>query len=171
MKILLLGYMGAGKTIIGRKLSEKFRFNYYDLDDVIEKEVGMSVKELFLQKGEIYFRKIEHQIFTSLISNSGDLVLSLGGGTPCYSDNHLLLNKSGVFSVYLKASIETLFNRLKDEQQQRPLIAALNELELKEFIAKNSFERSYFYNQATHKIIVDDKNIDSIVDEIADLLA
>jgi shikimate kinase len=166
MKIVLLGYMGSGKSIIGRKLSEKLHYNFYDLDDLIEKEAAMSVAELFLLKGEIYFRKIEHEIFATLIANSDNFVLSLGGGTPCYSNNHLLLKKPNIVSIYLSASVNTLFERLKNEQNQRPLIAGLHQNQLKDFIAKNSFERSYFYNQASHKVSVDEKSIETIVAEI-----
>jgi len=169
MKIVLLGYMGSGKSIIGKKLSEKLHYNFYDLDDLIEKEEAMSVAELFLLKGEIYFRKIEHQIFATLLSNSDDFVLSLGGGTPCYSNNHLLLKNPNIVSVYLSASVNTLFERLQNEQSRRPLIADLNHEQLKDFIAKNSFERSYFYNQASFKVIVDGKNIDQITAEIENL--
>ncbi len=171
MKIVLLGYMGAGKSVIGKKLSEKLHYNFYDLDDLIEKETKMSVAEVFLKKGEIYFRKIEHQIFAALISNSEDFVLSLGGGTPCYANNHLLFKNFNVISVFLSATVNTLFERLKNEQHNRPLIKELNHDQLKDFIAKNSFERSYFYHQACYKVVVDDKEIKDIVLEIEEFSA
>jgi shikimate kinase len=95
----------------------------------------------------------------------------LGGGTPCYANNHELLNGDNVVSIYLKASIETLFNRLAFNASKRPLIADKNPEEMKEFIAMHLFERSFYYNQAQYKVVVDDKTIDQTVNEIADLLA
>lgn len=170
-KILLLGYMGSGKSLIGKMIAEKMQIAFYDLDNLIEKELQMSVSEIFQQKGEIYFRKIEHQIFKDLMANNETFILSLGGGTPCYANNHLLLNGDEITSVYLSASIETLYNRLVSETEQRPLLANLNENDGKEFIAKHLFDRSFFYNQATLKIQVNSKSPQQITDEIVALLA
>lgn len=169
-KIVLIGYMGCGKSTIACKLAEKLKITSFDLDELIENEVKLSIVEIFSKKGEIYFRKIEHEIFKKSISNDEDFVISTGGGTPCYSNNHLLLNSEKVVSIYLRASIETLFNRLSDEKTLRPVIADKPQNELKEFIAQHLFERSYFYNQATYIVTVDSKSPDEIVKEIMSLL-
>lgn len=169
-KILLLGYMGSGKSLIGKMIAEKLQIAFYDLDNLIEKHLQLTVSEIFQQKGEIYFRKIEHQIFKDLMSNNDTFVLSLGGGTPCYANNYLLLNGNEIKSVYLSASIETLYSRLLTETGQRPLLANLNESDGKEFIAKHLFDRSYYYNQATLKIQVDGKLPQQITDELVALL-
>ena len=169
-KIILLGYMGSGKTIIAHLLSEKLEIPCFDLDDLIENETKLSVQTIFKQKGEIYFRKIESQIFKKTITQEGCFILSLGGGTPCYAENHLLLNSENVISIYLKASIDTLYNRLLIDKKQRPLVADKSEDELKEFIAKHLFERSFFYNQTTFKIAIDDKKPHEIVSEIMKVL-
>jgi len=169
-KIILLGYMGSGKTTIAHLLSEKLEIPCFDLDDLIENETKLSVQNVFEQKGEIYFRKIESQIFKNTISQKGQFILSLGGGTPCYAENHLLLNGETVISIYLKASIDTLYKRLLIEKKQRPLVADKSEDELKEFIAKHLFERSYFYNQARFKVVIDDKKPYEIVTEIMKIL-
>ena len=124
----------------------------------------------FSQKGEIYFRKAEHEIFKKIVSEIEPMVISTGGGTPCYANNHLLLNSDKTVSIYLKASIETLFERLSVEKQQRPIIADKSENELKEFIAQHLFERSYYYHQATFTIVVDAKSPEDIVGEIMNLL-
>ena len=170
-KIVILGYMGSGKTTIAKLLSEKIKIQVLDLDKSIEERLNLSVKTIFETKGEIYFRKIEHQLFSELMANNETMILSLGGGTPCYAGNHLLLNGEGVMSIYLKASIETLYKRLSKAQPNRPLLSALEKEEMQEFIAKHLFDRSYYYNQATFKVAVDGKSAEEIVSEIETLLA
>ncbi len=163
--------MGAGKSVIAQLLSEKLGIKAVDLDEIIEKKLQMSVNDIFKLKGEIYFRKLERQLFLELIALDENMILSLGGGTPCYANNHELLNDNGVVSIYLKASIETLYHRLSRVKHDRPLIASLEGAELKEFIAKHLFDRSFYYNHATHKLSVDDKSPEIIVAEIERLLA
>ena len=170
-KILIVGYMGSGKSVIGKMLANQLKIAFYDLDDLIENRLQTSISEIFQQKGEIFFRKIEHQILNELMANDENFVLSLGGGTPCYANNHLLLSAENVTSIYLNASIETLFNRLILERKNRPLIANLHDDDFKEYIAKHLFDRSYFYNQATHKILVNGKAVSEITSEIVDGLA
>ncbi|MDR6968323.1 shikimate kinase [Flavobacterium arsenatis] len=170
-KIIILGYMGSGKTTIAKLLSEKINLKVLDLDKIIEERLNLSVKTIFETKGEIYFRKIEHQIFSELMKNDESMILSLGGGTPCYAENHLLLNGEGVTSIYLKASIETLFERLSDAKSERPLLSEMEEEKMKEFIAKHLFDRIFYYNQATIKLSVDGKDTATIVKELEDLLA
>jgi shikimate kinase len=169
-KIILVGYMGSGKSTIGKLLADKIKFSSYDLDYCIENEQNLSVSEIFEQKGELYFRNIEHRTFVAILDKNEDIVFSLGGGTPCYYDNHKLLNSENVISIYLKASIETLVERLKSEKTKRPLLSKLNDLEKKEFVAKHLFERSFFYNQAKFSLSVDGKSPEIIVAEIEKLL-
>jgi shikimate kinase len=169
-KVILIGYMGSGKSVIAKKISKKIGFDYLELDYLIEENENKSIAEIFKTKGELYFRKIENQLFKEVLSNQSDFVISTGGGTPCYFDNHNLLNSENCISIYLKASIDTLYNRLLTEKDKRPLIADLNPLEMKEFIAKHLFERSYFYNQATYKVTVDEKDMEEITSEIEKLL-
>lgn len=170
-KIIILGYMGSGKTTIAKLLSEKIKLRILDLDKIIEERLDLSVKAIFETKGEIYFRKVEHRIFSELMSNNESMILSLGGGTPCYAGNHLLLNGEGVTSIYLKASIETLYGRLSTVKSERPLLSEMEEEEMKEFIAKHLFDRSFYYNQAAIKLSVDGKDTAAIVKELEGLLA
>ena len=170
-KIVILGYMGSGKTTIAKLLSEKIKIKVLDLDKIIEERLNLSVKAIFETRGEIYFRKMEHQIFSELMANDERMIVSLGGGTPCYAGNHLLLNGEGIASIYLKASVETLYERLSSAKPDRPLLSTLEKEEMKEFIAKHLFDRGYYYNQAAFKIAVDDKSAETIVEEIEDLLA
>lgn len=169
-KIILIGYMGSGKSTIAKKLGEALHLQFIDLDDYIEKNENLSIKKLFEDHKEIKFRKLEHHYLKELVSNSESFVLSLGGGTPCYSNNHLLLQENDSTSVYLKASIATLTARLKEAKDSRPIIANQADDELSEFIAKHLFERSYFYTQAKHTVTVDGKSVEVIVNELEALL-
>ncbi len=169
-KVILIGYMAVGKTTIARLLSEKKGVKFIDLDNLIEEKTNLGISELFKLKGEIYFRKIEHEIFKDIITNDEILVISTGGGTPCYADNHLFLNGENCISIYLRASLPVILQRLKSEKETRPLVANQSEEELKDFVAKHLFERSYFYNQATFTIEVDNKSPEGIADEIIQLL-
>lgn len=168
-KIILTGYMGSGKTVIGSALAQKLQLPHLDLDAVIESSQQMPIAEIFAKKGEIFFRKIEHQTLSELVNSADPFVLSLGGGTPCYANNDKMLRLPNVVSVYLKASIETLAKRLQNETQKRPLLASDEAAGLHEFIAKHLFDRSYYYNQALYTINVDGKTIDAIVSEICQL--
>lgn len=170
-KIVLVGYMGSGKSTIGKILSKKTGIPFFDLDEIIEKNTQKTISELFLEIGEIKFRKLEHETLNNFLAKQIDFVLSLGGGTPCYANNHLQLQKEGVTSVYLKASLQELIKRLESEKKHRPLIASKDGEGFEEFIAKHLFERSYFYNQAKHIISVDGKTPNEIVEEIYVFLA
>jgi len=170
-KIILLGYMGCGKTTIAKKLSKSTKIPFLDLDKCIEEREKLSVNEIFEQKGEIYFRKLEHKLFVELLNSPEKIIIGLGGGTPCYSNNHELLIREDVVSVYLKASVDTLVERLVSNNSKRPLVANKTEEELKEFIAQHLFERSYYYNQAQYKVSVDGKTVEETIIDILELLA
>jgi shikimate kinase len=170
-KIILLGYMGCGKSTIAKTLSRIIRMPFVDLDEYIEEKTNLSINAIFEKHGEIYFRKVEHEAFLELLNASETMIIGLGGGTPCYANNHELLKGENVVSVYLRASIETLFNRLSANKSKRPLIANKNDAEMKEFIAMHLFERSFYYNQAQYKVNVDDKTIDQVVLDIVSILA
>ena len=170
-KIILLGYMGCGKSTIAHILSAETGIAYVDLDQKIEEIEKTSINMIFQNRGEIYFRKKEHEIFVALLQSPTPLIIGLGGGTPCYANNHELLQKENVQSFYLNASISTLYNRLKNNKSKRPLLANKDADDLKEYIAKHLFDRSYYYHQAKHKVVVDDKSIEQTVSEIIALLA
>ena len=99
-----------------------------------------------------------------------DFVLSLGGGTPCYYNNHELFLQGGVFSIYLKASVATLVSRLIKEKTHRPLLHNQDEISLNDFINKHLFDRNFYYHQATKIVTVDDKSVEQIANEINALL-
>jgi shikimate kinase len=170
-KIILLGYMGCGKSTIANRLSNSTNIPFVDLDKSIEERVNLSINQIFEQRGEIYFRKLEREILIELLNSPNNLIIGLGGGTPCYANNHELLKGDNITSIYLKASVETLFERLVANKSKRPLIADKNEEEMKEFIAKHLFDRSFYYNQAQYKVSIDGKTKDETTLGILAILA
>lgn len=165
MNITLLGYMGSGKSTIGKQLANKMGYTFLDLDQEIEKEIGMPISKYFQENNEISFRKKEAEILDKILKNKEVSVISLGGGTPTFGNN-LENIKANSYSIYLSAKIPTLVKRLEKEMKKRPLIAHLKPEELSEFIGKHLFERNAFYQQADFMVSVDDKNIEEVVNEI-----
>ncbi|MEW7291310.1 shikimate kinase [Aquimarina sp. 2304DJ70-9] len=172
MNIVLMGYMGSGKSLIGRDLAKKIKLDYLDLDDYIENQEKKSIENIFKDKGEIYFRKKESKYLNEVLNTYNDAVISLGGGTPCFAGNlEIIQEKENTKSIYLRTSLDELTKRLFKERAKRPLITHLStEDELKDFIRKHVFERSFYYNQADYKIATDLKNADQITKEVISLL-
>lgn len=172
MIIVLIGYMGSGKSSIGRKLSKKSGYKLIDLDDYIVDKENASVKEIFETKGEIYFRKKEEEYLQELLKTKEDIILSLGGGTPCFGNNmDYILSTKNAKSFYLKGSIPKLTDKLFLKKSTRPLIANIQTKEkLAEFIGKHLFERSPFYSQSEYNIITDGKTKKEVALEIISIL-
>ena len=168
MQIVLSGYMGSGKTAVGRALAEELQLPFLDLDEEIEVDEGRDIPEIFKSLGEIYFRRKETEVLQSLLDSEKDFVLSLGGGTPCYGKNLQLIKQAEKTTlIYLKTSLEELKRRLWKEKGSRPLIQQLESPEiLEDFIRKHLFERSFYYNQSDLIIPTDEKKIVEIVAEI-----
>jgi shikimate kinase len=160
--------MASGKTSVGKKLAKKLNYKFIDLDDFIEEKENKSVTEVFKEKGEIYFRKQESLGLKALLKSENNTILSVGGGTPCYSGNmEVILNSENVKSIYLKASLNTLVEKLMKKKASRPLIAHIKtKTEMTEFIGKHLFERVQFYNQAEIQVAIDNKTKDEIVEDI-----
>jgi shikimate kinase len=170
MKIVLLGYMASGKSTIGREISKKLDMKFIDLDDYISRREKSSISEIFKVKGEIYFRRIESFYLSEILNSKDRFILSLGGGTPCYSNNMELILNSEASSIYIKAGIKTLVSRLTAEKNKRPLVAELEDDKLLEFVAKHLFERRFFYEQASMTVNTEDKSTEEITTEIRILL-
>lgn len=172
MIVALMGYMGSGKSTIGKNLATVLNYKFLDLDEYISEQENCSIPELFKNKGEIYFRKKETQYLNEVLSTKDNLVLALGGGTPCYGNNiNILLDNSNVNLFYLKLSIPNLVLRLFKEKDSRPLISHLTtKEELTEFIGKHLFERTQYYNQASNIITSDNKSKKDILEEIVKAL-
>jgi shikimate kinase len=167
MKIILLGYMGSGKTAVGKRLSPFLEMGFVDMDEVMAQREERSILNLFKTKGEVYFRKLENQIHQELLDDPIDKVLALGGGTPCYGNNLELIKKSGAKTIYLKANLQTLTKRLFAEKENRPLISHLeSETDLEDFVRKHLFERTHYYLQSDLVIDTDGKSVEKIIEEI-----
>ncbi|WPY99373.1 shikimate kinase [Christiangramia sp. OXR-203] len=172
MKFFLIGYMGSGKSTVGKLLSEELNHKFYDLDQEIEKEYGLAISEIFARRGEIFFRKAERKMLQKLIALDEDAIVSLGGGTPCYGDNmELIKNADSVRSIYLKLNIQTLLQRLKQGKEDRPMISHLETEELlEEFIRKHLFERGFYYNQSELILDCNGKDLSEITQELMETL-
>ncbi len=168
MNIVLLGYMGCGKSSVGESLARSLQYKFIDLDTFIEKKESNSISDIFGTKGEIYFRKLETLSLEELLSKNIDkTIISLGGGTPCYGSNLTILKESKSLLLYLNASVQELTQRLWKERLTRPLIRSQESYEsLEEYVRKHLFERSYYYNQVTRSIKVDGKSNREITEEI-----
>jgi shikimate kinase len=169
MRISLIGYMGSGKSSVGRELANTLQIPFIDLDAYMEELNQLSISEIFSRFGEIKFRKLEKQALEEVLSLNQDFVLSVGGGTPSYYDNmdRIVLNTD---SFYLRMSPIELKNRLIKEKKSRPLISRIQDEDLTEFIAKHLFERSQFYNKANTIVDVKEKSVKEIVTEIINQL-
>lgn len=148
MRIFLIGFMGSGKSKRGRKLAAELGYAFEDMDDCIEKEEAATIPELFLNKGEEYFRLAEHKVLLNLL-RLDNVVISTGGGAPCYFDAMHRMNECGV-TIYLKGSPAFLAERLQNSQKKRPLIENLRGEELVQFIDKKLKEREPVYAKAKY---------------------
>jgi shikimate kinase len=147
MKYFLIGFMGAGKTTIGKYAARKNDLHFVDLDAYIEQRAGMTVRNLFREKGEDYFRQLERKALEEVCAIEGlDLLVSCGGGTPCFFDNMDIMNQHG-HTMYLDMSAARLTERLRNAKDKRPLLNSIDG-DLQVFVHKKLMERASFYMQA-----------------------
>lgn len=171
MIITLLGYMGSGKSTIGMQLATILDYSFIDLDHFIEEKEQLSIKEIFETKGEIYFRKVETLHLKEIVSQYKNVVLSVGGGTPCYSNNIDLINSVNAIAVYLKLSPKILSDRLFLEKENRPLISHIQSQEaLLEYISIHLFERQNYYQQASYILNTDNLSVRETLEAIVNKL-
>lgn len=151
-RIIIIGYMGSGKTTVGRALAHNLGLSFYDLDWYIESRMHKTVKQLFDEKGEAGFRLIERNLLHEL-AEFENIVISCGGGTPCFFDNMAYLNAQGD-TVYLKATPDVLYGHLKMGKTVRPLLLDKTEDEVQTFISRQLAERETYYNKAKYTLDV-----------------
>ena len=139
--------MGSGKTHWGKILSQQTSLPYFDLDEVIVTSEKMSVQQIFHDKGEEYFRIKEQEVLEALAEDHDDVIISTGGGTPCFFNNIDFMKQQGTV-VWLNTSVNTLLERLLKQKNSRPLIKNISDSELKSYIIKKLQDRKMYYEQA-----------------------
>jgi shikimate kinase len=168
-RIFLIGFMGAGKTTFGKILAKKMKLQFVDLDQEVERRYYKSIAQLFDIHGENGFRIIEQKMLQE-VSEFENVVVSTGGGTPCFFNNMQLMNDKGV-TVYLKLTVDELLKRTEGTQHSRPLLNGLSGDELKNHILNTLNSRNQFYQQA--KITVeeaDGENLADVADQLIELI-
>ena len=171
-RIIFIGYMGAGKTTVGKALSKELDIPFYDLDWYIQSRMRKTVAQLFVERGEEGFRQVEYNMLHE-VAEFENVIISCGGGTPCFFDNIDYMNGQGE-TVYLKATPEVLYGHLKMGKSVRPLLVGKTENELLTFIEQQLSAREPYYKKAKHVLdvsLMDDyEKIKITVQELRKLL-
>ena len=149
-RIFLIGYMGSGKTTVGKLLAAKLGYSFVDMDAHIEEQQFKSVGQLFAERGEDEFRLLEQKCLHE-VAQFDDVIISTGGGAPCFFDNMEYMNAHGT-TIYLRFTAEELANRLATQAAKRPLIATKKGDELRQFISEGLNKREPFYTQANYSV-------------------
>jgi shikimate kinase len=146
MKIFLIGFMGAGKTTLGKYAAKHNNLQFIDLDEYLEQKLGLEIREVFQNRGEAYFRDEERIALLEVATMAGDHIISCGGGTPCFFENIAFMNRAGT-TIYLDLSAARLTERLRNSPEKRPLINSIT-TDLQVFVHQKLMERAAFYAQA-----------------------
>ncbi len=162
MRVFLIGFMASGKSSAGKKLAKKIGLPFIDLDDYIEEKYNTTIRLLIYDRGMDKFREIEKQSLETLINKNENILISTGGGTPCYFDNMKLMNETGV-TIYLEVEISTLVDRLMHAKKDRPLIWGKSREDLTVYAKYLLGKRKSDYQRAKHTIGGKDLKINSLV--------
>ena len=170
MKLFLIGYMGCGKSSLGRKLAKAADMEFVDMDSLIEQREGAAVSDIFRYEGEEYFRGLERAIIDEVAASDGDMIISTGGGVPAWQDNMAKINSVGK-SFYLRRTAEQIASRLSPHgRQKRPKLRGLNDEELVAFMRENMAEREPYYMQATHCIDCAERSDAELIEYILSII-
>lgn len=170
MRIVLVGYMASGKTSVGELLASALGVTFIDLDAYIVQHQKKSIGAIFEEEGEFFFRQLEGEMLKKALYENSSLVLSTGGGTPCYGLNMDVILEHSEHSIYLKTPVSALVERIEKGKAQRPLVSTIIHEDLLEFVERHLFERRAFYERAKHTIAADQKTVETLVSEIKTLL-
>lgn len=163
-RIYIIGYMGAGKSTFGKSLALRMNLKSIDTDHFIENRYRKKIGEIFAVEGEERFREIEHRVLLE-ISEYEDVVISTGGGLPCFNDNMTIMNNTGI-TVYLEAPVDELAIRLGASKNVRPVLKKRTGSELSDFIRENLSGRKPFYERAQIRFPVESMNKNNDVDRL-----
>lgn len=164
--LFLVGFMGSGKTFLGKKIANKFSMHFIDLDQLIEEKEGKSINQIFAENGENFFRELEAKILRE--TDFSNALVATGGGTPCYNDNVNYMKSIGAVA-YLLVPLEILIGRLRQNKDERPLLKNLESNELDQFVINKYNERKVFYEQADF-IILHNKPLNAMYRDLSFLL-
>lgn len=166
--LYLIGYMGCGKSTIGRKLAQRLELGFADTDALIEQREGASVVDIFQLAGESYFRRAERAVLEELIAGERPLIVSTGGGLPMWEDNMARMNATGI-TCWLDRPAELIARRLSPYgRQRRPRLRGLSDGELVAFMQRDLAERAPFYAQAQWRIDCTSMHDNELIDWIAE---
>lgn len=154
--------MGAGKTTIGRKLAKKLNYEFIDLDELFEQKFHYSIANFFDHFGEEKFREIEHELLKETLSENDNVIISTGGGTPCFYNNMDLMNAHGL-TLYIKMHKDSLKHRLLRSKRRRPVLPGLKEEEMELFINKLMEVREPVYEKAKLKVKGEDLKLEQLL--------
>lgn len=157
--------MGSGKTHWGRLLSEKLGMRFFDLDEQVTEHAGKSIPEIFATDGEEQFRKLEKDTLHIIAESHSQFIMACGGGSPCYFNNIDYMNQVGT-TVWINTPLDTLFDRLVKEKENRPLLKGLSDDQLRTFIHKKFSDRKIYYEQADVKVDEEPVQLENLIEKI-----
>jgi shikimate kinase len=167
MRIFLIGFMGAGKTHWGKQVANRMGLPFHDLDELVVAQEGKSIADIFSENGEEYFRLAEKQILEELVEREDSMIISCGGGTPCFFNNIDFMKRYGIV-VWLNTHVEVILQRLLKERMHRPLLKDIKDEDLRNHIIRKLNERRMYYEQAD--VIIDKEDSISMNDFIQTVL-
>jgi shikimate kinase len=165
-KVFLVGFMGSGKTSFATEISKLYNLPCFDMDQLLEDRLKKKIHHVFDENGEAYFRDAEHELLKEICKLDSGIVAT-GGGTPCFHHNMKLINHSGI-SVYLKCTVDELYDWLNKHSQNRPLIRNKKDTELKKFIETELAQREPYYSMANIIIEADKTSASEIWETISE---
>lgn len=170
MRIFLTGYMGSGKSTLGRRLARRLEIAFIDLDDYFEAKFRTSISLFFERFGEDAFRRLEHEVLREVIDKYNNIIISTGGGTPCHFNNMELMNQHGT-TIYLRLAAAALASRLSNSpfRYKRPKLKGMDKSTLLETVNAHLEEREPFYTRAQLIIDVFDLNVNEIVNKVIEM--
>jgi shikimate kinase len=156
---------GSGKSTWGKKLANALLYNFVDLDELIEQNEQQTIEQIFAQKGEVYFRNLEHQYLLKTI-DMNHVVISCGGGTPCYNNSMNLINENGI-SIYLNVKKGILVDRILNAKKQRPLFLDLDKVKIEKKMEELLHERMPFFEQALYTFTIPEETLQTFINKAA----